>query len=130
VRRRCVRQRGLGVRKEGRAAGTVSARSHSRRQPGALADRQRCRVDLPRAVRERRRRKPADLGSLEIYAITATRKPETPEERKVATLIGTLPVRPILPPPPPDATPEILEAIEKALPPGLDQGARPFFTKR
>jgi hypothetical protein len=74
-------------------------------------------------------RKPADLEELKIYAITATRKPETPEERKVATLIATLPVRPVLPPPPPDASPEVLEALAKALPPGLEQGAQAVYSE-
>jgi hypothetical protein len=74
-------------------------------------------------------RKPADLKELKIYAITTTRKPETPEERKVATLVATLPVRPVLPPPPPDAPPEAVEAFTKALPPGLEQGAPAVFSE-
>ena len=32
---------------------------------------------------------PADLGSLEIYAITATSAPDTDEQRKLATLVAT-----------------------------------------
>ena len=40
---------------------------------------------------------PADIGSLEVYAITATKPPETDEHRKLATLVATLPVRPLLP---------------------------------
>ena len=74
-------------------------------------------------------RKPADLKELEIYAITTTRKPETPEERKVATLVATLDVRPVLPPLPPDASPEAAEAFAKAQPPGLDQGAPAVFSE-
>ena len=40
-------------------------------------------------------------ASLEVYAITATSPPETDEQRKLATLVATLPVRPILPALPP-----------------------------
>ncbi len=74
-------------------------------------------------------RKPADLGKLEIYAITATRKPETPEERKVAPLVATLTVRPVLPPPPPDAPAGVAEAMESAQTPGFDQGALAVFSE-
>jgi hypothetical protein len=65
--------------------------------------------------------KPADIGSIEVYAVTADRAPATEKQRDLATLIATLPVRPILPdlpvssngtPPPPIP-----------LPPGVDQGA-------
>jgi len=63
---------------------------------------------------------PADIGSLEVYAITATRPPETDEQRKLATLIATLPVRPILPPLPPAAAGVELPPVP--LPPGIDRG--------
>jgi len=65
--------------------------------------------------------KPADIGTIEVYAVTADRAPATEKQRDVATLIATLPVRPILPdlpvssngtPPPPIP-----------LPPGVDQAA-------
>ena len=49
--------------------------------------------------------RPADIGSLEVYAITATSAPETDEQRKLATLVATLPVRPIFPELPSPATP-------------------------
>jgi len=74
---------------------------------------------------------PADIALLEVYAITATSPPETDEQRKLATLVTTLPVRPILPP---LATPA-LSAVATAgkpfagaevpipLPPGIDRGA-------
>jgi hypothetical protein len=75
-------------------------------------------------------RKPADLGELKIYAITTTRKPETPEERKAAALVATLPVRPVLPPLPADTPPEVAEAMTKARPPGLDQGAQAAFFEK
>ena len=39
---------------------------------------------------------PADIASLEVYAVTATSPPETDAHRKLATLIATLPVRPPL----------------------------------
>jgi hypothetical protein len=39
-------------------------------------------------------RQPADLVSLEVYAVTATSPPETDAHRQLATLIATLPVRP------------------------------------
>lgn len=63
--------------------------------------------------------KPAALGSLEIYGVTADRAPETEKQREVATLIATVPVRPILPPVPANATPP----PPMPLPPGVDQGA-------
>ncbi len=47
---------------------------------------------------------PADIAALEVYAITATSPPETDEHRQLATLVATLPVRPILPP---SATPAV-----------------------
>jgi len=69
---------------------------------------------------------PADLGSLEVYAITATSPPETDEQRKLATLVATLPVQPILPPsaPIPSAvatggTPSEVPPI--LAPPGIDR---------
>jgi hypothetical protein len=64
---------------------------------------------------------PADIAALEVYAVTATRPPATEEQREVATLVATVPVRPILPelPPSVDGTP--LPPIP--LPPGVDRGA-------
>jgi hypothetical protein len=73
-------------------------------------------------------RKPADLGALEVYGITTTRVPETPEERKLATLLATLTVRPVLPEPPPDAPAEVAESLAKAVP-GLDQGGQAVFSE-
>jgi hypothetical protein len=40
---------------------------------------------------------PADIASLEVYAVTSTRPPATEEQREAATLVATVPVRPILP---------------------------------
>lgn len=73
-------------------------------------------------------RKPADLGSLKVYGITTTRAPATPEERKVATLLTTLTVRPVLPPPPVNAPAGVVEAVTAAIP-GLDQGAPALFSE-
>jgi len=66
--------------------------------------------------------KPASIGTLEVYAVTADRAPETEEQRELATLIATLPVRPILPPLPPlpEGAPE---PPPIPLPPGVEQGA-------
>lgn len=63
--------------------------------------------------------KPADIASLEVYAITAIGPPETEEQRKLATLVATVPVRPILPalPPPPAG----VELPPAPLPPGIDR---------
>ncbi|MGH9385282.1 MAG: hypothetical protein ACRD2N_13450 [Vicinamibacterales bacterium] len=72
-------------------------------------------------------RKPADLATLKVFAITTTRAPATPEERKAATLVATLTVRPVLPPPP-TAPAGVAEAVANALP-GLDQGAQAVFTE-
>ena len=65
--------------------------------------------------------KPADIGAIEVYAVTADRAPATEKQRDVATLIATLPVRPILPelPVSSDGTPP----PPIPLPPGVDQGA-------
>ena len=64
---------------------------------------------------------PADLQTLEVYAVTATKAPQTEEQRKVATLVATLPVQPILPelPVPADGTPP----PPLPVPPGVPQGA-------
>lgn len=64
---------------------------------------------------------PADIAALEVYAITATSPPETEEQRELATLIATLPVRPILPAMPPPPAGVELPAVP--LPPGIDRGA-------
>ena len=65
--------------------------------------------------------KPASIGALEIYAVTADRPPETEKQRELATLIATLPVRPMLPAPPPNEDGTLPPPIP--LPPGVDQGA-------
>jgi hypothetical protein len=65
--------------------------------------------------------KPADIGAVDVYAVTSAIVPTTERQRELATLIATLPVRPILPelpvpangsPPPP-----------LPIPPGVDRGA-------
>lgn len=64
-------------------------------------------------------KQPADIAALEIYAITATSPPETDEQRKLATLVATLPVQPILP-----ALPEPPAGVELPAippPPGVDR---------
>lgn len=64
---------------------------------------------------------PADIAALEVYAVTSRRPPATEEQREVATLIATLPVRPILPEIPAPADGSAPPAIP--LPPGVDRGA-------
>ena len=64
---------------------------------------------------------PADIAALEVYAVTSMRPPATREEREVASLIATLPVRPILPELPPSANGSAPPAVP--LPPGVDRGA-------
>ncbi|MDP3719162.1 MAG: hypothetical protein Q8T13_15470 [Acidobacteriota bacterium] len=65
---------------------------------------------------------PADIGSLEVYAITAASPPETDEQRELATLVATVPVQPILPElPPPAAGVEVppvpvLPGVDRAVP--------------
>ncbi|MEO8679938.1 MAG: hypothetical protein ABI665_12870 [Vicinamibacterales bacterium] len=68
---------------------------------------------------------PADIAAVEIYAVTSMHPPETEEQRKVATLLATLPVRQIIPPLPPlkDGTP----APVLPIPPGLDRGTTAVF---
>jgi hypothetical protein len=64
---------------------------------------------------------PADIGSLEVYAVTATAPPATEDQREVATLIATVPVRPILPElPVPEngSAPPVMPP-----PPGVDRAA-------
>ena len=65
--------------------------------------------------------KPADLATLEVYAVTSTKPPQTEEQRKVATLVATLPVQPIMPelPVPANGTPP----PPLPVPPGVVQGA-------
>jgi predicted small lipoprotein YifL len=62
---------------------------------------------------------PADIASLEVYAITATSPPETDEQRELATLVATLPVQPILPELPP--APAGVEVPPIPAPPGVDR---------
>jgi hypothetical protein len=63
---------------------------------------------------------PADIAALEVYAVTSARPPATEEQREVAALIATIPVRPILPEPPPvNGSPP----PPMPLPPGVDRGA-------
>ena len=72
---------------------------------------------------------PADIGSLEVYAITATKPPETDEHRKLATLVATLPVKPLLPAgiPPDgpavdaDGKPRASDVPAIPAPPGIDR---------
>ena len=66
--------------------------------------------------------KPADIGELDVYAVTSTKPPATESQREVATLIATLPVRPILPEPPAAANGSP-PAPAIPLPPGVDRGA-------
>jgi hypothetical protein len=66
-------------------------------------------------------RQPADIAALEVYAVTATRPPATEEQREVATLVATVPVRPILPELPVPANGSAPPPIP--LPPGVDRGA-------
>ncbi len=69
--------------------------------------------------------KPADIAAVEVYAVTSSAAPATDRQREVATLIATLPVRPIMPAasaPPADASsPGAPPPI--SLPPGVDRGA-------
>ena len=65
--------------------------------------------------------KPASISGLEIYAVTADRPPETEKQRELATLIATLPVRAMLPAPPPNADGTAPPPIP--MPPGVEQGA-------
>jgi hypothetical protein len=64
---------------------------------------------------------PADIAALEVYAVTSTRAPATKEQRDVASLIATVPVRPILP----DVAAPAGDSPDAAvpLPPGVDRGA-------
>jgi hypothetical protein len=65
--------------------------------------------------------KPADIGEVDLYAITSATAPATEKQREAATLIATLPVRPILSEPPVPANGSPPPVI--ALPPGVDRGA-------
>ena len=65
--------------------------------------------------------KPADIGAVEVYAVTSEKAPATEQQREVATLIATLPVRPILPEVPVPANGSPPPPIP--LPPGVDRGA-------
>ena len=65
--------------------------------------------------------KPADIGSVEVYAVTSDRAPSTERQRELATLVATLPVRPILPDLPIPANGSAPPPLP--LPPGVDRGA-------
>jgi hypothetical protein len=73
--------------------------------------------------------KPADIGAVEVYAVTSERAPATEQQREVATLVATLPVRPILPDVPPASAPAANAPSSGGapppvpLPPGVDRGA-------
>ena len=66
-------------------------------------------------------RQPADIAALEVYAVTSTRPPATEEQREVATLVATVPVRPILPELPVPANGSAPPPLP--LPPGVDRGS-------
>jgi hypothetical protein len=65
--------------------------------------------------------KPADIGAVEVYAVTSDRPPVTEEQRELATLVATLPVRPILPDLPTPVNGSAPPPLP--LPPGVDRGA-------
>jgi hypothetical protein len=70
--------------------------------------------------------KPGDIGEVDVYAVTSSIAPATEKQREVATLVATLPVRPILPPasaPTPDASSSGAAPPPIPLPPGIDRGA-------
>lgn len=64
---------------------------------------------------------PADIAALEVYAVTATRPPTTEDQREVAELVATVPVRPIMPEIPVPANGSAPPPMP--LPPGVDRGA-------
>ncbi|HYB95962.1 MAG TPA: hypothetical protein VEC39_13395 [Vicinamibacterales bacterium] len=64
--------------------------------------------------------KPVEIGSLEVYAVTSELVPQTEEQKELAALIATVPVRPILPALPPPAGNESAPP-PLPLPPGIDR---------
>ena len=64
--------------------------------------------------------KPADIGAVEVYAVTSDSPPVTEDQRAMATVVATLPVRPILPDLP---IPDTGSVPPLPLPPGVDRGA-------
>jgi hypothetical protein len=65
--------------------------------------------------------KPASIEAVQVFAVTSTTPPADEEQREVATLVATVPVRPILPAPPVPANGSAPPVMP--LPPGVDQGA-------
>lgn len=65
--------------------------------------------------------KPSSVQAVEMYAVTSAMAPATEDQRDVATLIATVPVRPILPEPPTPTNGSAPPVVP--LPPGVDQGA-------
>jgi hypothetical protein len=65
---------------------------------------------------------PADVSSIDLYAVTATAAPSGPDLTEAAVKIASYPVQPVLPPPPPlpegAPTPPAIP-----VPPGFAQGA-------
>jgi hypothetical protein len=68
---------------------------------------------------------PADIAALEVYAVTSARPPATEEQRDVATLVATIPVRPILPSAESSGATPVNGSAPPPLPvpPGVDRGA-------
>ena len=65
---------------------------------------------------------PADVGAIELYAVTAEEAPSGTDLTDAAVKIASYPVQPVLPPPPP--MPEGAPALPTApVPPGFAQGA-------
>jgi hypothetical protein len=65
--------------------------------------------------------KPADIGVVEVYAVTSDRPPATEKQRELAALVATLPVRPLLPDLPIPANGSAPPPLP--LLPGVDRGA-------
>ncbi len=65
-------------------------------------------------------RKPADIQEVRVYAVTADHAPTNEAQREMATLIATVPVRPIMPDPPAPVNGSAPPPVP--LPPGVDRG--------
>lgn len=65
--------------------------------------------------------KPANIGEIDIFAVTSATPPSTEAQLEVAAKVATVPVRPILPASPVPENGSAPPAIP--LPPGVDQGA-------
>ena len=71
---------------------------------------------------------PADIAKVDLYGVTSDVVPMAETIRKAGTLVATFPVRPVLPPLPPEAAGEPAPALP--VPPGVNRAATAVAVER